>query len=157
MSKKEVNRKKNNGIKIFSTIIIFIVVIAIFVYSFAKIDSNTNQTFIIKNGKISDEETDIGYIIRDETVIKGENYKNGMIQIIDEGKKVAETIYERHRFLSAWLTDLGVDSETAASDACRIEHVISAESFTALKKYLKSKGYDPEKNSDKNSDKKRKK
>lgn len=90
MSKKEVNRKKNNGIKIFSTIIIFIVVIAIFVYSFAKIDSNTNQTFIIKNGKISDEETDIGYIIRDETVIKGENYKNGMIQIIDEGKKVAK-------------------------------------------------------------------
>ena len=81
----------------------------------------------------------------------------GYIYLTDEGKKVAETIYERHRFLSAWLTDLGVDSETAASDACRIEHVISSESFTALKKYLKSKGYDPEKNSDKNSDKKRKK
>ena len=61
----------------------------------------------------------------------------GYIYLTDEGKKVAETIYERHRFLSAWLTDLGVDSETAASDACRIEHVISAESFTALKKYLK--------------------
>lgn len=73
----------------------------------------------------------------------------GYIYLTDEGKKVAETIYERHRFLSAWLTDLGVDSETAASDACRIEHVISAESFTALKKYLKSKGYDPEKSSDK--------
>ena len=73
----------------------------------------------------------------------------GYIYLTDEGKKVAETIYERHRFLSAWLTDLGVDSETAASDACRIEHVISSESFTALKKYLKSKGYDPEKSSDK--------
>jgi len=73
----------------------------------------------------------------------------GYIYLTEEGKKVAETIYERHRFLSAWLTDLGVDSETAASDACRIEHVISAESFAALKKYLKSKGYDPEKSSDK--------
>ena len=73
----------------------------------------------------------------------------GYIYLTDEGKKVAETIYERHRFLSAWLTDLGVDSETAASDACRIEHVISSESFTALKKYLKSMGYDPEKSSDK--------
>lgn len=88
MSKKEV--KKNNRIKIFSTIIILILIIAFFVYSFAKIDKNTTQTFIIKKGKISDEETDIGYIIRDETIIKGENYKNGMIQIVDEGKKVAK-------------------------------------------------------------------
>ena len=73
----------------------------------------------------------------------------GYNYLTESGKAIAETIYERHRFLSAWLTDLGVDSETAASDACRIEHVISAESFTALKKYLKSKGYDPEKSSDK--------
>ena len=45
-------------------------------------------------------------------------------------------IYERHQFLSAWLIRLGVDPDTATSDACRIEHVISQESFEAIKKHL---------------------
>ncbi|MCR4937262.1 MAG: metal-dependent transcriptional regulator [Lachnospiraceae bacterium] len=67
----------------------------------------------------------------------------GYIYLTESGKKIAETIYERHRFLSAWLTDLGVDKAVAAEDACRIEHVISAESFDALKKYLKENGYEP--------------
>ncbi len=67
----------------------------------------------------------------------------GYIYLTESGKKIAETIYERHRFLSAWLTDLGVDKAVAAEDACRIEHVISAESFDALKKYLKGNGYEP--------------
>ena len=44
--------------------------------------------------------------------------------------------YERHTFLSQWLTSLGVDPEIAAKDACRIEHVISAESFAAIKNIL---------------------
>ncbi|MBR4208041.1 MAG: metal-dependent transcriptional regulator [Lachnospiraceae bacterium] len=67
----------------------------------------------------------------------------GYIYLTESGKKIAETIYERHRFLSAWLTDLGVDKAVAAEDACRIEHVISAESLDALKKYLKENGYEP--------------
>ena len=45
-------------------------------------------------------------------------------------------IYERHEFLSSWLISLGVDPATATSDACRIEHVISPESFTAIKEHL---------------------
>ena len=45
-------------------------------------------------------------------------------------------IYERHQLLSAWLTDLGVDPQTAVDDACRIEHVISPESFEAIKQYI---------------------
>ena len=45
-------------------------------------------------------------------------------------------IYERHELLSSWLTKLGVDSGTAARDACRIEHVISKESFEAIKKHI---------------------
>ena len=51
---------------------------------------STSSTFIIKKGKISQEETQTGYIIRDETVVKGDNYKNGMVQIVDEGEKVAK-------------------------------------------------------------------
>ena len=47
-------------------------------------------------------------------------------------------IYERHELLSSWLIRLGVDPETATSDACRIEHVISPESFAAIKAHISS-------------------
>ena len=45
-------------------------------------------------------------------------------------------IYERHTFLSNWLIALGIDEKTAVKDACRMEHVISPESFSAIKKYV---------------------
>ncbi len=60
----------------------------------------------------------------------------GYIYLTDQGKQIAEMIYERHRIFSEWLISLGVDSDTAASDACRMEHVISPESFDAIKRYL---------------------
>ncbi len=60
----------------------------------------------------------------------------GFITLTDEGKKLAEMIYERHRLLSDWLIRLGVDPEIAAKDACRIEHDISPESFAAIKKFI---------------------
>ena len=47
-----------------------------------------------------------------------------------------KTIYERHQLLSSWLTTLGVDPKVAEDDACRIEHVISPESFEAIKKHV---------------------
>ncbi len=59
----------------------------------------------------------------------------GFIYLTDEGKKIASVIYERHEFISKWLISLGVDEQVATEDACRIEHVISAESFSAIKKY----------------------
>ena len=48
-------------------------------------------------------------------------------------------IYERHEFLSSWLCSLGVDKDIANEDACRMEHVISKESFKAIKDYLNSR------------------
>ncbi|MBR1477122.1 MAG: metal-dependent transcriptional regulator [Lachnospiraceae bacterium] len=64
--------------------------------------------------------------------------KEGYIYLTDEGKKIAEMIYERHKFLTKWLVALGVDEEIASEDACRIEHVISKESFAALKENVKN-------------------
>lgn len=61
--------------------------------------------------------------------------RNNEITLTDAGKKIAETIYERHTLLSSWLQTLGVSAETAAEDACRMEHVISAESFAAIKRH----------------------
>lgn len=62
--------------------------------------------------------------------------EHGYIFLTDEGKEIAEMIYERHEFLTKWLTSLGVDGAVAAEDSCRIEHVISKESFEAIKKAI---------------------
>ena len=58
----------------------------------------------------------------------------GRISLTEDGRAIAEKIYERHVFISSWLEDLGVDSEIALKDACRIEHVLSDETFDAIKK-----------------------
>ena len=59
--------------------------------------------------------------------------REGYIYLTPEGRKIADMIYERHEFLSQWLISLGVDPVKATQDACRIEHVISPESFEAIK------------------------
>jgi len=76
---------------------------------------------ILKNGE---------YIVVDKT---------GYITLTDLGKEVAEKIYERHTIISSILVKLGVDENIASEDACKIEHVISDESFNAIKKYTKDK------------------
>ena len=58
----------------------------------------------------------------------------GYIYLTDSGKEIAEMIFERHELLSSWLVRLGVAPEIAAEDACKIEHVLSKESFEAIKK-----------------------
>ena len=66
------------------------------------------------------------YIVMDE---------NGFISLTDKGMSIASAVYEKHTVLSRWLVSLGVDPKTAAEDACRMEHVISQESFTKLKEH----------------------
>ena len=63
----------------------------------------------------------------------------GFIYLTDEGRKIAEMIYERHEFLSSYLESLGVPADIAADDACKIEHVISKESFEAMKRSVSKK------------------
>lgn len=64
---------------------------------------------------------------------------SGYLTLTDKGLVIAETMYERHTLLSDWLKALGVDEKTAVEDACRIEHVISAESFAAIKQHTQKK------------------
>lgn len=63
--------------------------------------------------------------------------KDGWIYLTESGRKTAEMIYERHKLLSSWLEHLGVNPRTASEDACKLEHVISKESFDAIKKHVK--------------------
>lgn len=68
-----------------------------------------------------------GYIVISE---------DGFLSLTEDGREVAERIYERHQTISQWLERIGVPKDIAAEDACRIEHVISAESFEAIKKFI---------------------
>ncbi|MBO5448627.1 MAG: metal-dependent transcriptional regulator [Ruminococcus sp.] len=61
--------------------------------------------------------------------------KDGYITLTEKGAEIAERIYERHRLISRCLILMGVDPATAVEDACRVEHVISQETFEAIKKY----------------------
>jgi len=60
----------------------------------------------------------------------------GFIDLTESGLAIAEMIFERHEILTQMLTQLGVPEDIASEDACRIEHVISQESFDALKKHI---------------------
>jgi Mn-dependent DtxR family transcriptional regulator len=78
-------------------------------------------------------------------ILKREGYieidNNGNIHLTEMGKKTAEGIYERHRLIARYFVEaLEVDRAVALQDACRIEHVISAESFGRIKQWLKEHG-----------------
>lgn len=61
----------------------------------------------------------------------------GGLSLTETGREVAEKIYERHRYLTKMLMEMGVNEQTAAEDACRMEHVVSDASFAAIKNYFR--------------------
>ena len=75
----------------------------------------------------------VGLLKRDGCLLMDEN---GFLSLTDKGAQIAAQIYERHTVLSSLLETLGVDKQTAAEDACKIEHVISDQSFDAIKAYI---------------------
>lgn len=70
---------------------------------------------------------DDGYVTVDD---------GGFLHLTESGRAIAEKIYERHQVLSAFFNSIGISEETASRDACRIEHVISDETFSAIKKLM---------------------
>lgn len=68
-----------------------------------------------------------GYLIMED---------NGALHLTDKGRAIGEKIYTRHKVLTALLVRLGVDSKTAAEDACKMEHAISDATFDAIRKHL---------------------
>ena len=68
-----------------------------------------------------------GYILTDE---------DGIITLTAKGRKIADSMYERHVAISDWLVFLGVDKKTAVQDACKMEHAMSEKSFLAIKKHI---------------------
>jgi Mn-dependent DtxR family transcriptional regulator len=64
------------------------------------------------------------------------NTDDGFITLTDSGHDIAQGVYERHSLLSDWLIYLGVDKNTAVNDACRMEHYMSDQSFSAIRKHI---------------------
>ena len=60
----------------------------------------------------------------------------GFITLTESGRQIAEMVFERHEVISSWLISMGVSEEVALEDACKMEHVISEESFDAIKKFI---------------------
>ena len=71
-----------------------------------------------------------GYIAMDD---------EGYITLTDKGRKIADSMYERHIAISDWLVSLGVDKKTAVNDACKMEHAMSEKSFLAIKKHIENR------------------
>jgi len=69
-----------------------------------------------------------------------ETDQDGFIVLTESGNAIAESMYERHMFLSNWLISLGVDRQTSIDDACKMEHVLSSQSFEAIRASIEMKG-----------------
>jgi Mn-dependent DtxR family transcriptional regulator len=70
-----------------------------------------------------------GYIVMDD---------DGYITLTGKGRKIADSMYERHVAISNWLVLLGVDRKTAVQDACKMEHAMSEKSFLAIKSHIEN-------------------
>lgn len=89
---------------------------------------------------------ELGYskssVSRAVNILKEKNFISidtaGLISFTTEGEKLAQKTYEKHGVVSSFLQKLGVDAETAESDACKIEHVLSKKSFEAIKRFTKN-------------------
>ena len=77
-------------------------------------------------------------LLKDEGLVKKD--ANGFLKLTEAGNILAKRIYERHTVLTRLLINIGVDEETAAEDACRIEHYISDKTFDAIKAHMKQHG-----------------
>lgn len=90
MNKKEKKTKKRINIKLIIASIIVLILVICFTYNIIALFTNPTDTFMIEKGKISDSEEAVGYLIRDEKLFQGQNYKNGISQIKTEGQRVAK-------------------------------------------------------------------
>lgn len=88
----KINNKKpkKNMKKVTIAYVIGLIILVYFVYAIIQLIKQPTDVFVIENGSLSEEESSIGYLIRDEIVVQGNNYKNGMIQIKTEGERVAK-------------------------------------------------------------------
>lgn len=135
--KKEIKDKWIKG----GIIVIAILIFAYIAYITYQLFQNPTDTFLIENGSLSEEETAQGYIIRKETVIKGENYKNGMEQIKTEGEKVAkgEAVFRYYTNGEEQLVQKIQELDTKVAEAWESENNIFSADIKILEENITEK------------------
>lgn len=132
----EPEKRKANKTKIVLVVFILLMILIYSAYLVAKLVKNPTNTFMVTNGELSQEEAVTGYIVREETVVKGQNYKNGMVKIKNEGEKVAkgDSIF---RYYSSGEEDI---KEKIANLDIEIQQIMQNEesTFTSDTKLLES-------------------
>lgn len=149
MEKKKVNKKNvpkidlNKIQKNKKILILLIAIIAIIIFCIYKVIvfvKNPTDTFTVQQGKIYQEERAIGYIIREETIVKGSNYKNGMEQIKTEGERVAkgESIFRYYSSGEEKLTSKIKDLDAKIDEAISKETSLPLRDTKALEKQIEN-------------------
>ena len=119
MEKQAKKKKKINNKKVIAISIIFLILASYLIYVIYLLIKQPTNIFTIEEGNLYKEETDVGYVIRDETVVRGENYKNGMEQIITEGERAAvnENIFRYYSTNEESLKSKIAELDTKIQDA----------------------------------------
>ena len=154
VQKSKKTRKNNKGITIKDIkenkklLLIFLIILVLVIYCACKVIAlikNPTDTFTVEQGKIVQEESSVGYIIREETVVKGSNYKNGMVQIKTEGERVGknEAIFRYYssgeESLKKKIEDLDVKIDEAMAESMTGEKGILTSDIRTLEKQIQEK------------------
>ncbi len=154
VQKSKKTRKNNKGITIKDIkenkklLLIFLIILVLVIYCACKVIAlikNPTDTFTVEQGKIVQEESSVGYIIREETVVKGSNYKNGMVQIKTEGERVGknEAIFRYYssgeESLKKKIEDLDVKIDEAMEETMTGEKGILTSDIRTLEKQIQEK------------------
>ena len=149
LGKTKVNKKNtgNKSIRIKRIIVTSIMLVAVLIYviySLYKLISQPTDVFMVEEGKVSEEMLVEGYIIREETVVKGENYKNGMVTIKNEGEKVAKNdiIFRYYSANEEQLTNKIEELDTKINEAKSTDNsILYTSDIKVIEKDIDSKIY----------------
>lgn len=141
MARTNQNNKKINNVKLIITLIIASILIICALYNIIELFINPSDTFMIDNGKISVSEDVTGYIIREEQVFQGNNYKNGIAQIKSEGQRIAkgEHIFRYYSNNEEKLIKKIADLDLQIQDAMEENNKIYSSDITTIEKNIENK------------------
>lgn len=141
MVSKKKKKQGLNLIKVSTVTLIITLILGYSCWAIITLIKHPTDTFMVEEGKLSLEESGIGYIIRDETIVQGKNYKNGIVRIKSEGEKVAkgEAILRYHSNKEDELTQKIADLDAKIEEALQNETSVFSSDITALESQIRVK------------------
>lgn len=150
MAEQKAKRRIKLNIKLLLAAIISIIFIICFAYNIVSLFINPTDTFMIENGKVYSSEQAVGYIIREEKIFQGENYKNGISQIKTEGQKVAkgDPIFRYYTNNEENLTKKIAELDVQIQDAMEQTNSIYSSDIASIDRQIESELYNIKKSNE---------